>query len=102
MQFLSPSHLAPSKNRPDMYAPYFAGPLIDVSYFSKENSQTNWSMGTLDFLDACCWRAVVKPVGKENPEIQNTIGLSWLNQFSIKPQRSRKSLTHDDKGLREG
>lgn len=74
IQFLSPSHRAPYKNRPDIYAPYFAGPEIEVSYFSKENYQMNWSIGTLDFLEACCCKAVVKPVGNEKPEIQNTFG----------------------------
>lgn len=74
MQFLSLSHLAPYKNNPLIYAPYFAGDVIDPASLSNENYQINLSIGTLYFLEACCCKAVVNPVGNEKPEIQKIFG----------------------------
>ena len=74
-----------------------AGEVIEPGSLSNENYQVNWSMGTLYFLDG----AVVKPVGKENPEIQKMLGCPFATQDLSCSTRLLRSAIHRDKGLRE-
>ncbi len=58
-------------------------------------------MDRFDFLAACCWIAVVKPVGKLNPEIQNTLGWPLYAQLCSCSMRLCRSSIQEPRGFRE-